>query len=173
MCLKRQGGDEQGEPLWECLGRWERNRRDRISRRQLVKIWSRNIFYWWNNPSFSQTFVSHSAHLCHVQLPEVQKLLPLVPSHPALSGHINPVTSGTKRNAIGQRLYFFVTSARGAENIPDGRMEGGGLSTHGPGSQASSQDRSPTLLHRRNRDGPPAVGVCQARGSLCLYIFYC
>lgn len=132
VCLKSREGDEQGRPLWECLGQWERNRRDRISRRQLVRYDPATSFTGEIIPLFPKPLYPTQLTSVTCSCTEVQKLFPLVPSHPALSGHINPVTSGTKKNAIGQRLYFFVTSAGERENIPDGRMEGGGLSAHGP-----------------------------------------
>ena len=59
-----------------------------------------------------------------------------------------------KKNAIGQRLYFFVISAGERENILDGRMEGGGLSAHGPWEagphpRIAPQPSSPSQKQRR------------------------
>ena len=128
----KRGGRQTRRMTLGTLGQWECNHREYTSRGRLVRFYPATSFTGEMTP-FSQNFVFYSIQLW--SCPEVQKLFLPVPSHPALSGQINLFTSGTKKkkkNAIGQRLYFFVTSAGEQENIPDGRMEGGGLSAHGP-----------------------------------------
>ena len=171
VCLKSREGDEQAQRLWECSSQWGRNHRDNISRRWLIRYYpaissTGEIIPLFPKPLYSTQFTSVTWSCT-----EVQKLFLLVPSHPTLSGHINLVTSGTKKNAIGQRVYFFVTSAGERENIPDGRMEGGGLSAHrpreaGPHPRIAPQPSSHPLPETET--ALPAVGVCPWF-SVCIF----
>lgn len=116
------------------------------------------------------------AHLCIlVSLPLSQRTAQkqryyffLCPSHPALSGHINLVTSGTKMQLAG-RLYFFVMRAGELENMPEGR----GLSAkcsreagHPPGSP-------PSCLPETGRLPYPWWGCLPDSSSFGFYFVYC
>lgn len=151
------------------------NRRDHISRRQLVRYDPATSFTGEIIPLFPKPLYSTQLTSVTCSCTEVQKLFPLVPSHPALSGHINPVTSGTKKKCNRPKVIFLCHKCRGAREYSgwkNGRRRA--VCTWPLGSRASSQDRPPTLLPLTETETSlPVVGVCQARGSLCLYIFYC
>ena len=116
VCLKSREGDEQAQPLWECSGQWGRNHRDNISRRWLIRYYpaissTGEIIPLFPKPLYSTQFTSVTWSCT-----EVQKLFLLVPSHPALSGHINLVTSGTKKMQLAKG-YISLSQAQGTERI--------------------------------------------------------
>ena len=151
------------------------NRRDHISRRQLVRYDPATSFTGEIIPLFPKPLYSTQLTSVTCSCTEVQKLFPLVPSHPALSGHINPVTSGTKKKCNRPKVIFLCHKCRGAREYSGWKnVRRRAVCTWPLGSRASSQDRPPTLLPLTETETSlPVVGVCQARGSLCLYIFYC
>lgn len=176
MYLQSREGDKQGQRLWELLGQWERNHREYTSRRRLVRYYPATSFTGEITPLFPKTLYSTQFNSVTWSCPEVQKLFLSVPSHPALSGQINLVTSGTKKKRCNwPKVIFLCHKRRGAREHSewkDGRRRA--VCIWPPGSRASSQDRPPTLLPLPETGTMlPAVGVCQARGSFWLYIFYC
>lgn len=173
VCLKSREGDEQGRPLWECLGRWERNRRDRISRRQLVRYDPATSFTGEIIPLFPKPLYPTQLTSVTCSCTEVQKLFPLVPSHPALSGHVNPVTGGTKKEMQLAKGYISLSQVQGSERIfrmEEWKEEGCLHMAPGkPGLIPGSLPNPPP--HRRNRDGPTRGG-CLPGSWFSLFIHF-
>ena len=155
VCLKSREGDEQAQPLWECSAQWGRNHRDHISRRWFVRYYPAISFTGEITPLFPKPLYATQFSSVTWSCTEVQKLFLLAPSHPALSGHINLVTSGTKK-CNWPKVIFLCHKRRGAREYSgwkNGRRRA--VCTTSPGSRASSsQDRPLTLLPPppRNRD---------------------
>lgn len=171
MCLKSREETNRTTALGMSRSVGTQPQRPYIQRRQLVRYDPATSFTGEIIPLFPKPLYPLSSPLSRAAAREVQKLLPLVPSHPALSGHINPVTSGTKKKCNWPKVIFLCHKCRGAREYSgwkNGRRRA--VCTWPLGSQASSRILS-ALLPTMTETALPAVGVCQARGSLCLYIF--
>ena len=116
VCLKSREGDEQAQPLWECSGQWGRNHRDHISRRWFVRYYPAISFTGEITPLFPKPLYATQVTSVTWTCTEVQKLFLPAPSHPALSGHINLVTSGTKKMQLAKG-YISLSQAQGSERI--------------------------------------------------------